>query len=62
MSHKCVINPVVVSDEDDGIFEPERSFSDVFNTCVDQLSAKIDKKVFKVALRFHVLLENPEML
>ena len=62
MSHKCVINPVIVSDEDDGIFEPERSFPDVFNTCVDQLPAKIDKKVLKVALRFHVLLENPEML
>ena len=36
-------------DEDDDTFEPERSFSGVFNTSVNQVCLKKYKNVFKVA-------------
>ena len=57
------VNPVVDSnDEDDDIFEPERSFSSVFNTFVNQWCVKKDKNVFKFAFRFHAFPEISEML
>ena len=57
------INPVVDSDdEDDDIFEPERSFSGVFNAFVNQWYVKKVKNVIKVAFRFHAFRKIPEML
>ena len=48
------VNPVVDSDdEDDNIFEPERSFSGIFNTFVNQWYVKKDKNEFKLAFKFH---------
>ena len=48
------VNPVVDSDdEDDDIFEPERSFSGIFNTFVNQWYVKKDKNEFMLAFRFH---------
>ena len=53
-------NQVVDSyDEDDDIFETEKSFSGFFNTFVSQWCVK---NVFKLAFRFHVFPEIPEML
>ena len=57
------INPVVDSDDkDDDIFEPERSFSGVFNIFMNQWCVKKDKNAYKIALRFHAFPEIPEML
>ena len=53
-------NQVVDSyDKDDDIFEPEKRFSRFFNTFVSQWCVK---NVFKLAFRFHVCPEIPEML
>ena len=58
-----LINPVEDSNgDDDDIFEPERSFSRVFNTFVNQWSLEKDKNVFKLAFRFYAFLKIPEML
>ena len=55
-----LIDPVAESDnEDDDIFEPEISFSGVFNIFVNQWYAK---KVFNVPFRFHNFFEISEML
>ena len=44
------INTVVdLDDDDDDIFEPERSFFGVFNTFVNQCCVKQDENVFKFA-------------
>ena len=58
------INPVVDSDdEDDNIFQSERSFSAVFNTFVNQWCVKKDKNVFKLIFRFyHGFPKIPEVL
>ena len=47
------LNSVVDSDdEDDNIFEPDRSFSVFFNTIANQWLVKKDKSVFKLEFRF----------
>ena len=57
------VNPVVDSDdEDDYIFEPERRFSGVFNTFVNQWCVKNDKNAFKPVFRFHAFPEILKML
>ena len=57
------INSVVdPDDEDDDIFEPERSFSGVLNTFVNRWRVRKDKNIFKLGIRFHDLPEIPEML
>ena len=57
------INPVVDSDdEDDNMFEPERGFSGVFNSFVNQWCVKKYTNVFKLELRFHAFPEILEML
>ena len=53
------INPVVDSDdEDDDIFEPERSFPGVFNAFVNQWYVKKVKNVIKVFRRISEMLET----
>ena len=58
------VNSVVVcsDDGDDDIFKPERCFSGVYYTFVNQWCIKKDKSVFKFAFRFHAFLEIPEAL
>lgn len=57
------LNPVVDSDNEGGnIFEPERSFSDVFHTFVNQQFVKGYKSVFKFAFSFSAFPEIPKML
>ena len=47
------INPVLESGyEDDGILEPQRSFSGVFETFVNQWYVKTDKNIVNIALDF----------
>ena len=46
-------------DQNDDIFEPDRSFSGVFNTFVNHWSVKSDKNLFNLALR---LLFFPKFL
>ena len=56
------INPIVDSMVDDiWTFEPERSFSHVFVTFVNQWYVDRDKNVFKLACRFHAFTKIPEM-
>ena len=57
------INLVVDSDdEDDNIFEPERSFSGVFNTFVNQCCVKKNKNLFNLAFRFDAFPETSALL
>lgn len=47
------INPVLESGyEDDGILEPQRSFSGVFETFVNQWYVKTDENIVNIALDF----------
>ena len=57
------INLVVDSDdEDDNIFEPERSFSGVFNTFVSQCCVKENENLFNLAFRFDAFPETSALL
>ena len=49
-------------DEDDNIFEPERRFSGVFNTFVNQSCVKKNKNLFKLAFRFDAFPETSALL
>ena len=51
-----------MDDEDDNIFEEERSFSGVFNTSMNQWCIEKDKNVFKLAFRFRPLPEISKVL
>ena len=52
------VDPVLDSNDEDGnIFEPERSFSCVFNTFVTQSCVKKDKNLFKATFRFLLFLK-----
>ena len=57
------VNAVVDSnDEDDDIFKPGRSFSDIFNAFVNQWCVKKDKNMFKLEFGFHAFSKIFELL